>query len=121
MRIGPVAETYPPEVNGVAATRRRYARWRELPPTVVHVAAGAPLGWSAVRAARRAGLPTTSSFHTQLHHYGCHYKVGMLRGAGIRYLRTLHNRTLRTLVPSDSVYDELGRIAEPVTSAAVAA
>jgi len=164
MRIGLVTETYPPDVNGVAATlhrlarglvdrghgvhvvrprrdrqdfgrhdegidewavpglplpgypglrfglpatRRLYERWQALTPTVVHVATEGPLGWSAVQAARQAALPTTSSFHTQFHLYSSHYRIGMLRAAGIRYLRTIHNRTLRTFVPSDSMYEEL--------------
>ena len=164
MRIGLVTETYPPEVNGVAATlhrlarglvdrghgvhvvrprrdrqdigrhddgidewavpglplpgypglrfglpatRRLYDRWQELVPAVIHVATEGPLGWSAVRAARQANLPTTSSFHTQFHRYSSHYKIGMLRTAGIHYLRAIHNRTLRTFVPSDSMYEEL--------------
>ena len=164
MRIGLVTETYPPEVNGVAATLHRLARgladrghgihvvrprrdrqddgrhdngidewvvpglplpgypglrfglpatrrlydwWQKLVPTVVHVATEGPLGWSAVRAAQRAALPITSSFHTQFHLYSSHYKAGMLQSAGIRYLRAIHNRTLRTFVPSGSVYEDL--------------
>jgi glycosyltransferase involved in cell wall biosynthesis len=49
----------------------------------------------------------TSSFHTNFHNYGGHYGVGLLRGAVLGYLRWFHNRTRRTLAPTQQMVDEL--------------
>ena len=84
--------------------RAAFAEWR---PDVVHLLSEGPLGWSALWAARRLGLPVTSSFHTNFHAYAEHYGFGWLRGVGLRYLRAFHNRTRRTMVPTYQVRDEL--------------
>ena len=54
------------------------ARWRIAPPDVVHVATEGPLGLCAMRAARRLGIPVTSSFHTNYHAYAGHYGCRLL-------------------------------------------
>ena len=92
---------------GFPSVRRLERRWREQRPDVVHVATEGPLGLASLRAARRLGLPVTSSFHTNFHAYGGHYGVGLLRGAVLAYLRWFHNRTLRTLAPTQQMVDEL--------------
>lgn len=78
-------------------------RWAAEPPDVVHVATEGPLGLAALRAARRLGLPVTSSFHTNFHHYGRHYGLNKLRDAITAYLRWFHNRTACTMVPTDEI------------------
>jgi glycosyltransferase involved in cell wall biosynthesis len=92
---------------GFPSVRRLERRWRERRPDVVHVATEGPLGLASLRAARRLGLPVTSSFHTNFHAYGGHYGVGLLRGAVLAYLRWFHNRTLRTLAPTRQMVAEL--------------
>jgi glycosyltransferase involved in cell wall biosynthesis len=92
---------------GLPSVRRLERRWRENRPDLVHVATEGPLGLASLRAARRLGLPVTSSFHTNFHAYGGHYGVGLLRGAVLRYLRWFHNRTRRTLSPTRQMVDEL--------------
>ncbi len=84
-------------------------RWRARRPDVVHVATEGPLGLSAVVAARRLGIPVSSSFHTNFHTFLAHYRAAPLRRAALRYLRVVHNLTDRTLVPSATARDELGR------------
>lgn len=76
-------------------------------PDLVHVATEATLGLSALRHARRRGLPTVSSFHTNFDQYCDHYRVGWARGAAWRYLRWFHNRTRETYVPSRATIDDL--------------
>ena len=78
-------------------------RWSANPPDVVHVATEGPLGLAALRAARRLGLPATSSFHTNFHHYGRHYGLNRLRDTITAYLRWFHNSTACTLVPTDEI------------------
>jgi glycosyltransferase involved in cell wall biosynthesis len=80
---------------------------REGRPDVVHVATEGPLGYSALRAARRLGLPVTSSFHTNFHHYTRNYRFGWLFALTAKWLRYFHNRTRRTFAPTRELCDEL--------------
>src|SRR5262245_18568923 len=82
-------------------------RWASRPPDVVYVATEGPLGWSAVRTARRMGLPVLSGFHTNFHGYAKHYHARWLEGLVVRYLRGFHNRAGGTLVPTVDLLDEL--------------
>lgn len=164
LRIALVTETYPPEVNGVAATlsmvveglrqRRhdlqlvrprqpadepaarddrfhelltgglpipRYSQmrmgvpctgmlvkaWTMRRPDVVHIATEGPLGWSALRSARRLGLPVTSDFRTNFHAYSRHYGAAWLYRPIMGYLRRFHNDTQCTMVPSEGLRREL--------------
>jgi glycosyltransferase involved in cell wall biosynthesis len=66
---------------GLPAGRRLARLWRLRRPDLVHVVTEGPLGWSAVSAARRLGIPVTSSFHTNFDRYSAHYGVGWLRPA----------------------------------------
>lgn len=74
--------------------------WLRDRPDAVYVATEGPLGLSAVRAARRLGIPAFSGFHTNYHSYSKHYRLGWLEHWVLRYLRAFHNRTSGTLVPS---------------------
>ncbi|MCB1887734.1 MAG: glycosyltransferase family 1 protein [Rhodocyclaceae bacterium] len=85
---------------GLPARNALIRRWTSDRPDVVHVATEGPLGWSAVSAARRLGLPVTSDFHTNFDHYSGHYGLGWLKQPVGAYLRRFHNRTAATYVPS---------------------
>jgi glycosyltransferase involved in cell wall biosynthesis len=77
--------------------------WEKSPPDLVHVATEGPLGWAAVRAARKLRIPVVSSYHTNFHSYGTHYGYGALVRTALAWLRHLHNRTLLTFAPSPDV------------------
>lgn len=81
--------------------------WSVQQPDVVHVVTEGPLGWSAVAAVRRLGLPVTSGFHTNFDRYSVHYGLGWLRPAVAAYLRSLHRRTRATVVPTESLAADL--------------
>jgi hypothetical protein len=81
--------------------------WRARRPDVVHVVTEGPLGWSAVAAARRLGLPVTSGFHTNFDRYSVHYGFGWLRPVVAAYLRSLHRRTRATFVPTEALAADL--------------
>jgi glycosyltransferase involved in cell wall biosynthesis len=74
---------------------------------VVYVATEGPLGWSAVRAARRLEIPVFSGFHTNFHSYSKHYRASWLQPLILRYLCEFHNRTRGTLVPNVDLRDRL--------------
>lgn len=76
-------------------------------PDIVHIATEGPLGWAALRAARRLGLPVVSSYHTSFAHYLRLYGAGWLEGAAWRYLRGFHNATAATFCPTPSIRDQL--------------
>jgi glycosyltransferase involved in cell wall biosynthesis len=97
-----------PELRMGLASRGFFERaWRERRPDLVHVVTEGPLGWTAVAAARRLGVPVSSDFHTNFHSYSRHYGFGLFARAVARYLRNLHNRTDCTLVPTAEMKADL--------------
>lgn len=100
---------YPGVRFGLPAVRRLSSRWHRERPDVVYIATQGPLGWAAVRAARRLQLPAVSGYHTQFadysHHYGLGFAAPVLQG----YLRRFHRRTALTLAPTPALADELRR------------
>lgn len=83
--------------------------WKDDTPDVIYVATEGPLGWSALRVARRLGIPVLSGFHTNFHNYARHYRLGVLRQVILSYLRRFHNRTRGTLVPNVELATMLGQ------------
>lgn len=76
-------------------------------PDVVHIATEGPLGWAALQASRRLGLPVVSSYHTSFANYLRLYGAGWLEGVAWRYLRGFHNATAATFCPTPSIRDQL--------------
>jgi glycosyltransferase involved in cell wall biosynthesis len=87
-----------------AALERHWSRER---PDYIHVATEGLLGWSALRAARRLGIPVVTSFHTNFHDYAAHYGVGPLKPIVERYLKSFHNTGRLCLVPDAGLRREL--------------
>ena len=98
---------YPAVRFGLPAGFLLRRRWSDHRPDVVHVVTEGPLGWSAVRTARRLGIPVTSGFHTNFDHYSVHYGLGWLRPVIATYLRSLHRQALATVVPTAALAAEL--------------
>jgi glycosyltransferase involved in cell wall biosynthesis len=98
---------YPGLRFGLPAGRRLARQWRQHRPDLVHVVTEGPLGWSAVSVARKMGIPVTSGFHTNFDRYSVHYGMGWMRPAVAAYLRTLHRRTLATMVPTAALAADL--------------
>ena len=92
---------------GLPAKGRLVRLWAQDRPDLVHVVTEGPLGWSAIAAARKLGLPVTSDFHTNFHSYCRHYGFGWLQSPMSAYLRKLHNRSDATLVPTRALAREL--------------
>jgi glycosyltransferase involved in cell wall biosynthesis len=93
---------YPALRAGLPAIRELTRAWTARRPDVVHVATEGPLGWSAITAAGRLGIPVTSDFHTNFDDYSRHYGLGALTRMVGAYLRRFHNRTALTLVPTSA-------------------
>ncbi len=98
---------YPGLRVGIPSKGLLVRQWTERRPDIVHVATEGPLGWSAVSAARKLGIPVSTDFHTNFHSYTRHYGIGLLRLPMAAYLRTFHNRTDCTIVPTVTLQEEL--------------
>jgi glycosyltransferase involved in cell wall biosynthesis len=164
LRIAVVTETYPPEVNGVAATIASFVAglrnrsheiqlirprqdksqlpdndgrfhevlmrglpipnyphlkmglpskralvdvWKLRRPDLVHIVTEGPLGWSSIQAATKLRIPMCSDFRTNFHSYSKYYGIGWLHKPVIGYLRKFHNRTQRTMVPTEALRQQL--------------
>jgi glycosyltransferase involved in cell wall biosynthesis len=89
-----------------AQLHRRFGAWR---PDAVYVATEGPLGWSAVRAARRLGIPVATGFHTRFDAYAGAYGLGLLEPLVRYWLRRLHNASGATVVPTEELREWLER------------
>lgn len=98
---------YPQLQAGWPAGGALLARWRQMRPDLVHLVTEGPLGYSALRVARRLGIPVSTSFHTNFQQYSSHYRLGWLAAPITAYLRHFHNQGVQTLVPTQELATEL--------------
>jgi len=98
---------YPDLKMGLPQTGALLDLWAADRPDLVHIATEGPLGWSALRAARRLGVPVSSDFRTNFHAYAQHYGISLLKRPVLAYLRYFHSRTACTMVPTESLRREL--------------
>jgi len=98
---------YPDLRMGLPAKRALVRMWSLHRPDIVHIVTEGPLGWSALQAALKLKLPVSSDFRTNFHAYSRHYGIGWLRNPIAAYLRKFHNRTLMTMVPTESLRKQL--------------
>src|SRR5262245_1815147 len=140
LRVAMVTESYPPDVAdlslasarlveglrgreheiqlvrrpgvrlGLPSARPLVRLWSVSRPDVVYVLTQGPLGWSALRAARRLRLPAVSHFNIDFLGHCRAYRVAWLSRRIVAYLRKFHNRALWTLVPSEALRAELAAL-----------
>ncbi len=91
---------YPGLRIGLPAGRRLVRAWQADRPDAIYVATEGPLGWSAVRAAKRLGIPAATGFHTRFDEYMARYGVGMLTPIAFAWMRRFHNQAAATVVPT---------------------
>jgi glycosyltransferase involved in cell wall biosynthesis len=104
---GAALPRYPGLRFGLPAPRLLQRRWSEQRPDAIYVATEGPLGHSALRAARRLGIPVCTGFHTRFDDFAHHYGFGFLTPAVFACLRRFHNRASATLVPTAELADFL--------------
>ena len=98
---------YPELKVGLPAKGALLRLWRQQRPDIVHIATEGPLGWTALTAARKLGIPVSTDFHTNFHSYTKHYGIGLLKKPMAAYLRHLHNKADCTMVPTSALQHEL--------------
>jgi len=107
LRAGMPIPRYPNLRMGLPSVRALTRLWLHRRPDVVHVVTEGPLGWSALQAALKLGVPVSSDLRTNFHAYSRHYGIGWLHRPIESYLRRFHNRTARTLVPTETMRRDL--------------
>ncbi|MBV9880820.1 MAG: glycosyltransferase family 1 protein [Gemmatirosa sp.] len=75
--------------------------------TLAHVATPFGVGLAARQAARAAGVPLVTSYHTSFGAYARSYGLGMLEAPSWRYLRWFHDGGRRTYAPTAAIAAEL--------------
>lgn len=98
---------YPGLRFGLPATRRLISSWNRHRPDAIYVATEGPLGWSALRAARRLRIPVATGFHTRFDLYMRDYGASFLEPLALRWMRRFHNAAQATLVPTEALRREL--------------
>ncbi len=98
---------YPDMQMGMPASKALVRTWSHQRPDLVYIATEGPLGWSALQVAHKLKLPVCSDFRTNFHAYSRHYGIGWLYRPIVGYLRKFHNRTAFTMVPSESLRQQL--------------
>ncbi len=92
---------------GLPNLNRIYRKWKKNRPDVAYIATEGPLGYAALLAAKKLGIPAVSGFHTNFQQYMAHYNLGALTDSAELYLKDFHNRTLATFVPTEDTRDQL--------------
>lgn len=94
---------YPGLRFGWPAGRALESLWSRSRPDAIYVATEGPLGWSALRTARKLGIPASTGFHTRFDRYMCDYGAAFLAGTALAWMRRFHNSAAATLVPTQEL------------------
>jgi glycosyltransferase involved in cell wall biosynthesis len=100
---GAALPRYPGLKFGLPATRKLARLWNATRPDAIYVATEGPLGWSALRAARRLGIPAATGFHTRFDAYMRDYGAAFLQQTALRWMCRFHNGGQATLVPTQEL------------------
>jgi len=92
---------------GLPAGHRLAAKWRDFRPEAVYVATEGPLGWSALRVARRLQIPVATGLHTRFDCYMGEYGLPWLARGALGWMRHFHNAGQATLVPTRELAAEM--------------
>jgi glycosyltransferase involved in cell wall biosynthesis len=88
---------------GLPTKSEMRAEIQKYQPDAMYVAVETPMGLSAIGAAREGCVGVVSGFHTNFHTYTSDYRLPILGKAMAFYLKWVHNRTHRTLTPSQGM------------------
>lgn len=98
---------YPGLRFGLPAGRALLTQWQRQRPDAIYVATEGPLGWSALRAARKLGIPAATGFHTRFDDYVARYGAAFLTPLVFGWMRRFHNGADATLVPTHELAEFL--------------
>ena len=98
---------YPAMRFGLPALRALHRQWQARRPDAIYIATEGPLGWAALRTARKLGIAVATGFHTRFDEYTRDYGIGFLQPLALGWMRRFHNRSDATLVPTCELADFL--------------
>lgn len=98
---------YPGLQFGLPAYRRIARLLEKQHIDAAYIATEGPLGYSALKACQKRGIPAITGMHTNFHQYSSHYGASLLGPGLLRYLRQFHNGAAGTLVPTVSMRNAL--------------
>jgi len=98
---------YPSMRFGLPALRTLRRHWEAQRPDAIYIATEGPLGWSALRTARKLGIAVATGFHTRFDEYTRDYGLGFLQPLALGWMRRFHNVSDATLVPTCELADFL--------------
>ncbi len=101
--------SYPDLKIGLPAPGQLEHAFEVFQPDVVHIATEGPLGFSGLRAARKLGIPATSTFHTNFQDYCADYGAAFAGRLMLGYLKWFHNLCAATTVPDEGLIGRLNR------------
>ncbi|HEY5022935.1 MAG TPA: glycosyltransferase, partial [Gemmatimonadaceae bacterium] len=110
LRVDLPSAAFPPypDIRLAAPAYWRIARTvEEFRPDLVHCATEFMIGRLGQIAARRAGLPLVSSYHTDFSRYTEAYGAPWLKSTVSGYIARFHGRALRTYTPSQMARADL--------------
>ena len=124
VRGGPLPR-YPGLRFGLVSACRLQQAWKRDRPDAIYIATEGPLGWSALRAARRLSIPVASAVHTRFDLYMRDYGLALLEPVALRWMRRFHNRADVTLAQpreleqflEESGFERTRRLARAVDTA----
>jgi glycosyltransferase involved in cell wall biosynthesis len=82
-------------------------RWKKQRPDACYIAIESPLGFSAMRAATKLGIPAIGGFHTHFRQYLHRYGLPNCAERVWRYQQWFHSKLKLTLAPSPEARDQL--------------
>ncbi|HEX9727211.1 MAG TPA: glycosyltransferase family 1 protein [Gemmatimonadales bacterium] len=84
-------------------SRRARARLESFRPDLIHIATPDFLGWSALRFARKRGIPVVASYHTHFPWYLRFHRLAMIEPLVHALLRRFYGRCTHIYVASESI------------------
>lgn len=103
---GPRLPFYP-ELRANIPGKRIWRKLQDFRPDIVHVVNPMIMGPFGLGFARRMGVPTLASFHTDIARYAGHYGFGWSAPILWGYMRTIHNQADVNLCPSTAIRSDL--------------
>ncbi len=98
---------YPGLRFGLPTPRMLSRTWTASGPDALYIATEGPLGWSALRVAKKLGIPVATGLHTRFDHYMRDYGAPFLEQTALHWMRRFHNGADATLVPTFELVEEL--------------
>jgi phosphatidylinositol alpha 1,6-mannosyltransferase len=109
--IGSLAAPGYPELRvSMPKVKRVAAILQEFQPDVVHLASPFALGWKALRAAERLGIPTVAVYQTDIPGYARRYGMPGLEAQLAHHVAKIHGRATLNLVPSTASMRDLEQL-----------